>query len=122
MIKVFITAEGSPSSDDPGYGDCTWNPNETLSFTHDSLAFSDDLTDIDDEKSFELVINYTIEAMRLKYGRGFFDPFEQWNSSLDNEYNITTIVEYAETLWRLQKILMKTPFIQIYVMKRVLQV
>ena len=97
--KGIFTAEGSPSSDDPGYGDCTWNPNETLSFTHDSLAFSDDLSDIDDEKSFELVINYTIEAMRLKYGKGFFDPFEQWNSSLDNEYNITTIVEYAETLW-----------------------
>ena len=97
--KGIFTAEGSPSSDDPGYGDCTCNPNETLSFTHDSLAFSDDLTDIDDEKSFELVINYTIEAMRLKYGRGFFDPFEQWNSNLDNEYNITTIVEYAETLW-----------------------
>ena len=97
--KGIFTAEGSPSSDDPGYGDCRWNPNETLSFTHDSLAFSDDLSDIDDEKSFELVINYTIEAMRVKYGKEFFDSFEQWDNNIDNEYPITTIVEYAETLW-----------------------
>ena len=97
--KGIYTAEGSPSSDDPGYGDCTWNPNETLSFTHDSLAFSDDLEDIDDEKSFELVINYTLEAMRLKYGADYFEGFEAWSGSIDTEYSITTIIEYAETLW-----------------------
>ena len=67
--------------------------------TDDRLAFSDDLEDIDDEKSFELVINYTIEAMRLKYGNDFFQPFEEWNSNINNEYPSTTIVEYAETLW-----------------------
>ena len=98
--KGIYTADGSPSSDDPGYGDCTWNPNETLSFTHDSLAFSDDLDDIDDEKSFELVINYTIEAMRSRYGADYFEGFEQWSDNIDTEYSITTIVEYSETLWQ----------------------
>ena len=98
--KGIYTAEGAPVSDDPGYGDCTWNPNETLSFRFDSLAFSDDLNDIDMEKTFDLVINYTIEAMRLKYGNDFFQPFEQWSNNLNNEYPSTTIVEYAETLWQ----------------------
>ena len=97
--KGIYTADGSPGSDDPGYGDCTWNPNETLSFTHDSLAFSDDLEDIDDEKSFELDINYTIQAMRIKYGADYFEGFEEWSGNIDTEYSITTIVEYAETLW-----------------------
>lgn len=97
--KGIYTAEGAPSSDDPGYGDCTWNPNETLSFTHDSLAFSDDLDDIDDEKSFELVVNYTLQAMRIKYGADYFTGFEEWSNNIDTEYSITTIVEYAETLW-----------------------
>ena len=98
--KGIYTAEGSSSSDDPGYGDCTWNPNETLSFTHDSLAFSDDLEDIDDEKSFELVVNYTIQAMRIKYGADYFEGFEEWSGNIDTEYSITTIVEYDETLWQ----------------------
>jgi len=101
--KGIYTADGSPVSDDPGYGDCTWNPNETLSFTHDSLAFSDDLDDIDDEKSFELVINYTIYGMRLKYGADYFEGFEQWSDNIDTEYSITTIVEYAETLWEAEE-------------------
>ena len=97
--KGIYTAEGSSSSDDPGYGDCTWNPNETLSFTHDSLAFSDDLEDIDDEKSFELVVNYTLRGMRIKYG-GEDEGFEEWSGNIDTEYSITTIVEYDETLWQ----------------------
>ena len=97
--KGIYEADDQAASDDPGYGDCTWNPNETLSFTHDSLAFSDDLDDIDDEKSFELVINYTIEAMRTKYGADYFEGFEEWSGNIDTEYSISTIVEYAETLW-----------------------
>ena len=106
--KGIYTAYGSPSSDDPGYGDCTWNPNETLSFTHDSLAFSGNLDNIDDEKSFELVINYTLDALTLKYApmdsQGSidddFEGFENWSSNINQEYPITTIVQYAETLWQ----------------------
>ena len=106
--KGIYTADGSPSSDDPGYGDCTWNPNETLSFTHDSLAFSDNLDDIDDEKSFELVINYTLDALTLKYAPmdedgdviSGFEGFQDWSDDINQEYPITTIVQYAGTLWQ----------------------
>ena len=59
----------------------------------------DDLEDIDDEKSFELVVNYTLQAMRIKYGADYFSGFEEWSDNIDTEYSITTIVEYAETLW-----------------------
>ena len=37
--------------------------------------------------------------MRLKYGADYFSGFEEWSNNIDNEYSITTIVEYAETLW-----------------------
>ncbi len=99
--KGIYTGDGAPQSDDPGYGDCQWNPNEILSFTHDSLAVSDDLDDVDDEKSFELIVNYTIQALRVMYGQETgFDSFEEWAGNLEQEYPITSIVEYNETLWQ----------------------
>ena len=74
--KGIYTGEGAPEPGDPGYGDCIWQHNEILSFTHDSLAVSDQLNDLgaciefdedcngdgeddccwEDQKTFELII------------------------------------------------------------------
>ena len=99
--KGIRTWDGNPdpASGDPGYGDCIWGRNETLSFTDDSLAFSDNIIDIDNEKTFELIIDYSIEALRGKYGapaaptesNPYRTKFPDWNESLS--YTIDEIVE-----------------------------
>ena len=98
---VYTGDGGSPSSDDPGYGDCIWQHNETISFTHDSLAFSDDLEDIDDEKTFELTIEYSMPALRTKYGANPFEGFPDWDES--SEYVIGEIVENSDNLWQAKR-------------------
>ena len=40
-----------------------------------------------------------MQAMRTKYGADPFVGFEEWSGNIDTEYSISTIVEYAETLW-----------------------
>ena len=53
------------------------------------------------KKSFELIVNYTIQALRVMYGQETgFDSFEEWAGTLEQEYPITSIVEYNETLWQ----------------------
>ena len=98
---VYTGDGGSPGADDPGYGDCVWQHNETISFTHDSLAFSDDLDDIDDEKTFELVVEYSMQALRLKYGADIFEGFPRWSE--ESVYTTDTIIEHAKSMWQAKR-------------------
>jgi len=41
--------DGISQSDVPGYTDCVWQPNETISFAYDSLGYREDLIDCDDD-------------------------------------------------------------------------
>ena len=41
--------DGIVQSDIPGYTDCVWQPNETVSFAYDSLAYREDLIDCHDD-------------------------------------------------------------------------
>ena len=116
--KGIYTADDASSAGDPGYGDCVWNPNETLSFQHDILSKwedangndvwddGDQLSEPESESTFELVIDYKIEAMRLKYGSDdVFTPFELWESDVELDYPTSTIVEYNETLWEASELI-----------------
>ncbi len=98
---VYTGDGGSPGADDPGYGDCVWQHNETISFTHDSLAFSDDLDDIDDEKTFELVVEYSMQALRLKYGADIFEGFPRWSE--ESVYTTDTIIEHEKSMWQAKR-------------------
>ena len=87
-----VNVDGFSQSDVPGYNDCVWQPNEKLSFAYDMLAYGDDLSDIDDEKTFELNLKYDLNSIRGKYGQeiieddetgfSYYESFDRWNSEL----------------------------------------
>ena len=113
QVRLWHTDEGIYSSEDPpqgldginqsdvpGYTDCVWQPNETLSFAYDSLAYADDLTDVDDHKTYQLSLKYDLSTIRAKYGQGlvlseegypYFDFFDFWEST--GNYSEGDIVE-----------------------------
>ena len=96
-----VNVDGFTQSDVPGYNDCVWQPNEKLSFAYDMLAYGDDLSDIDDQKTFELNLKYDLNSIRGKYGQeiieddetgfSYYESFDSWNSELI--YSKNDIVE-----------------------------
>ena len=113
------TWDGDPdaASGDAGYGDCVWGRNETISFTDDSLAYSDNIIDIDNEKTFQLIIDYSIEGLRGKYGapaaptenNPYRTKFPDWSET--SSYSIGEIIEVgtsqddprAGSLWQAKR-------------------
>lgn len=112
QVRIWHTDEGVYNAEDvggqlegitqsmvPGYTDCIWQPNELLSFAYDSLAYADDITDVDDHKTFQLGLQYDLNQVRGIYGQpiiqdGFeeyFDFFDFWQSG--NNYEQGQIVE-----------------------------
>ena len=81
--------DGITQSDVPGYTDCVWQPNEILSFAYDSLAYGEDLDDIDDHKTYQLRLQYDLSSVRAKYGQGlvlgeegfpYYELFDFWEA------------------------------------------
>ena len=93
--------EGISQSDVPGYTDCIWQPNETLSFAYDSLAYAEDLEDIDDHKTFQLSLEYDLNQIRGINGQpliqdgfeAYFDFFDSWDSEKNYEQGAIVEVE-----------------------------
>ena len=114
QVRVFhddagIYNHGNPPSQDligitqadvPGYSDCIWQPNEIISFAYDMIAYSSDLTDIEDQKTYNLSLEYDFSAVREKYGQelvvdddGFpyYDLFDFWNVELADDESIVIV-------------------------------
>lgn len=81
--------DGINQSDVPGYTDCVWQPNETVSFAYDYLAYGDDLDDVDDHKTYQLSLQYDLSSVREKYGQSlvvneegfpYYDLFDFWEA------------------------------------------
>jgi len=96
---------GISQADVPGYSDCVWQPNENIAFAYDMIAYSTDLTDIEDQKTYNLRLNYDFSAVREKYGQelvvdddGFpyYDLFDFWNLEFTDDGIVVVEKDYSK--------------------------